>query len=193
MDWKKKLIAATGSFISMPLANASEVNQMVGERRAVRVKQRVSSVPFFADLGVDKLYVAVRTPEVSESEAVGGPAPCTELTVEATVVNTLDGTELKKVIQAAEPGGGAIIAFDFQEMFGTSAINADGNSSFSALVEVYPASEASETCNANQVCAASEALVSFTINGLEGRTFVPSKDTGQKIPAHFIQEVVCKR
>jgi len=192
MDWKQKLIAATSAFISMPLANALEVNQLVGGRRAVRVKQRVSSVPFFADLGVDKLYVAVRTPEVAEDEAVGGPAPCTDLTVEAKLVNTLDGTELKKVIQAAKPGGGTIIEFDFQEMYGASAISADGNSSVSALVEVYPASEASDTCNASLVCTASEALVSFTIKGLEGRTFVPSSNTGHKIPAHFIKEVRCE-
>jgi hypothetical protein len=192
MDWKQKLIAATSAFVSMPLANALEVNQLVGGRRAVRVKQSVSTVPFFADLGVDKLYVAVRTPEVAEDGAVDGPEPCTNLTVEAKLVNTLDGTELKKIIQASKPGGGTIIEFDFQEMYGTGAIRADGNGSVSALVEVYPASEDSETYNDSRVCTASEALVSFTIKGLEGRTFVPSKTTGEKIPAHFIKEVTAE-
>lgn len=66
MAWKQKLIAATGAFLSMPLAQAEEASSFVGVRRVPRVKLRVSSLPYIVDPETDQNdTVAVRMPALA--------------------------------------------------------------------------------------------------------------------------------
>lgn len=177
MDWKQKLIAATGAFVSMPLVHAEEISLSAGARRLPRVKQSVSSVPFIVDFGVEKLFVAIRMPEIAGNRQEDESLRCKEFSAEATLVDTENGAELKKEVRAMSIGGGTIVSFDLRDIFGIRSGSA------SADVSVYAVGD-----EGSEVCKSNLALVSFTIDGSDGRTFVPSK-VGEKIPAHFIKEV----
>lgn len=165
MDWKKKLMLATGAFVSMPAAVSAHDPLVNGlrARRTGSLRRRISTVPFLYDPKEEQsIRINVRVPE-NKARRVYGRAisRCNSYRVGARVFK-LDGEVITDHSAKIAAGAGATMVFNFEDVavpVPTTVI---------ARVEVTP--------QGDKDCLSEPALTSFTRDGIGGSDFVPSKD-----------------
>lgn len=158
MNWKEKLLIATSAFIPMSGAVAREAHAPNAlRRRAVRrVRRRTSSVPVFLDPQVDtSLKIGVRLPAVQRDNP--NTSYC-KVEIEASLFKVETGDMFLKAVRELKPGaGGTTIEFDLREISEPTAVSAD--------VKVVAT---------GRECDTGQPLTSVVVDGLEGRTYIPS-------------------
>ena len=165
MDWKKKLMLATGAFASMPAAVTAHPELINGKRRRRRTGtliRRTVSVPFTFDPKVDQSIRAnVRVPINKARRRVYGQSisRCNSYRVNASLIK-IDGAFIKIESSQITAGGGTTIEFDMTDVLEPTAVI--------AKVEVTPTDV--------ENCISTSPLTSFTLKGTGGRDFLPTRD-----------------
>jgi hypothetical protein len=175
MDWKKKLMLATGAFVSMPGAALSANCELVNglrRRRTGSLRRRTTTVPFLFDPKDEQsIKVNVRVPKNNAIRAYGRAiSRCNSYRVNASLIK-LDGEFLK--IESAEisAGGGTTVEFDMTGVYEPTTVT--------ARVEVTPLG--------SEDCISEPPLTSFMVNGVQGPQYLPSKDLDPVLMKLFIQ------